>query len=61
MRYSLSLEIGKDISSKYSKKRKVGLSPSKKNFVICLIESPLKVMKKCFLFHFKSSFRFQVI
>ena len=32
---------------------KVGLSPSKKICVICLIEN----YKKCFLFHLKSSFR----
>ena len=40
---------------------KVGLSPSKKICVICLIESPLKKYQKCFLFHLKSSFRAQVI
>ena len=27
---------------------KVGLSPSKKKFVICLIEDPLEVMKNAF-------------
>ena len=40
---------------------KVKLSPSKKNNVICFIESPLKMMKKCFLFHLKSSFGSQDI
>ena len=38
---------------------KVGLSPSKKVCVICFIESPLKMIKKCFLFHLESSFRSQ--
>ena len=32
-----------------------------KNFVICFIESPLKMMKNAFLFHLKSSFRSQDI
>ena len=32
-----------------------------KNCVICFIESPLKMMKKYFLFHLKSSFRDQDI
>ena len=32
-----------------------------KKIVICLIESPLKNDEKCFLFHLKSSFRFQDI
>ena len=36
---------------------KVGLSPSKKICFICFIESPSKMIKKCFLFHLKSSFR----
>ena len=40
---------------------KVGPSPSKKNRVIFLIESPLKMKKKSFLFHLKSSFRSQDI
>ena len=35
---------------------KVGLSPSKKNFVICLIESPLKMMKNDFYFVLKAFF-----
>ena len=35
---------------------KVGLSPSKKNYVICLIESPSKMTKNAFLFYLKSSF-----
>ena len=38
-----------------------GLSPSKKICVICFIKSPLKVIKKCFLFHLKSSFHSQDI
>ena len=38
-----------------SKKVKTGLSPSKK----ITIESPLKMIKKCFLFHLKCSFRSQ--
>ena len=42
-------------------KLKVGLSPSKKVCVICLIESPLKMMKNAFLFHLGSSFPSQVI
>ena len=41
---------------------KVGPSPSKKNRVIFLIESPVKMKKKkSFLFHLKSSFRSQDI
>ena len=40
---------------------KVALSPSKKICVICLTESPLKMIKKCHLFHLKSSFRSQDI
>ena len=40
---------------------KVGLSPSKKNCVICMIKSPFKKDGKCFLFHVKSSFRSQDI
>ena len=35
---------------------KVGLSPSKKICVICLIESPLKMMKNAFYFILKSLF-----
>ena len=35
---------------------KVGLSPSKKNGVICLIESPLKMMKNAFYFILKALF-----
>ena len=34
----------------------VGLSPSKKNCVICLIESPLKMMKNVFYFILKACF-----
>ena len=33
--------------------------PSKKNCVIFFIESPLKIMKKCFSFHLESLFRSQ--
>ena len=35
---------------------KVGLSPSKKVCVICLIESPLKLMKNAFYFILKALF-----
>ena len=35
---------------------KVGLSPSKKVCVICLIESPLKMMRNAFYFNFKGLF-----
>ena len=35
---------------------KVGLSPAKKNRVICLIESPLKMMKNAFYFILKVCF-----
>ena len=35
---------------------KVGLSPSKKNCVMCLIESPLKMMKNAFYFSLKALF-----
>ena len=35
---------------------KVGLSPSKKFFVICLIENPLKMMKNVFYFILKAFF-----
>ena len=35
---------------------KVGLSPSKKICVICLIESPLKMMKNVFYFILKALF-----
>ena len=38
---------------------KVGLSSSEKICVICLIASPLKMMKNAFLFHLKSSFHSQ--
>ena len=37
-------------------KIKVGLSPSKKSCVICLIESPLKMMKNAFYFILKTLF-----
>ena len=36
---------------------KLGLLPCKKNCVICLIESPLKMMKNVFVFHLKRFFR----
>ena len=45
----------------YSYKLKVGLSPSKKICVICLIDSPLKMMKNVFLIRLKSFFRSQDI
>ena len=35
---------------------KVGLSPSKKACAICLIESPLKMMKNTFYFILKALF-----
>ena len=35
---------------------KVGLSPSKKNCFICLIESPLKMIKNAFYFILKALF-----
>ena len=35
---------------------KVGLSPSKKNCVICVIERPLKMMKNAFYFILKALF-----
>ena len=35
---------------------KAGLSPSKKNFVICFIESPLKIIKNAFCFILKALF-----
>ena len=35
---------------------KVGLSPFKKNCAICLIESPLKMMKNVFYFNLKALF-----
>ena len=34
----------------------VPLSPANESFLICFIESPLKMLKKCFLFYFRSSF-----
>ena len=37
---------------------KVGLSPSKKIYVICFIESPLKMMKNAFYFILKNLFSF---
>ena len=35
---------------------KVGLSPSKKNCVVCLIKIPLKMMKNIFYFILKALF-----
>ena len=37
---------------------KVGISPSKKNCVICLIKSPLKMMKNVFYLILKDLFSF---
>ena len=39
---------------------KVGLSPSKKNCVISLIESPLKMMKSAFYFTLKALFVLEI-
>ena len=39
---------------------KIGLSPSKKNCVICFIESPLKVMKNAFYFILKAPFVLEI-
>ena len=35
---------------------KVGLSPSKKNFFVCVTESPLKMIKNAFYFILKAIF-----
>ena len=35
---------------------KVGLSPSRKNCVICFVESPLKIMRNAFYFILKALF-----
>ena len=43
-----------------SKTVKVGLSPSKKIFVICLIENLLKMMKNAFYFIIKANFVLQI-
>ena len=40
---------------------KVGLSTSKNMSFVCFNERPLKNDEKCFIFHFKRSFRFQDI
>ena len=40
---------------------KVGLSPSKEIFVICLIESPLKIMKSAFYVILKVLFVFDFL
>ena len=39
---------------------KVGLSPSKKNCVVCLIKIPLKMMKNIFYFILKALFVFKI-
>ena len=39
---------------------KVGLSPSKKNYVNCFIESPLQMMKNVFYFILKAYFVFKI-
>ena len=44
-----------------AKNFKVGLSTFKKISAICLIESPLKMMKNAFYFILKALFRFQDI
>ena len=41
-------------------KLKVGLSPSEKNCVICLIGSPLKMMKNAFYFILKALFGLKI-
>ena len=43
-------------SKKPKSKLKVGLSPSKKNCVICLLESPLKIAKNAFYFILEALF-----
>ena len=40
---------------------KVGLSPSKKFGIICLIESPLKEMKNAFYFILKALFVLKIL
>ena len=40
---------------------KVGLSPSKKNCVICLIERPIKMMKITFYFILKAFFVLKIL
>ena len=40
---------------------KVGLLPSKKICVLCLIESPLKMMKNVFYFILKALFALKII
>ena len=39
---------------------KVGLSPSEKNCVMCLLESPLKIMKNTFYFILKGLFGLKI-
>ena len=59
---SLNSNFLTDNKTAFSKKSyhgtniKVGLSPSKEIFFICVNHSPSKIMKKCFLFHLSSSF-----
>ena len=42
--------------SHISYRLKLGLSPSKKNCIICFTESPLKMMKNAFFFILKALF-----
>ena len=49
-------EYSKQITDSQIRKVKVGLSPSKKICVICLTESPLKMMKNTFYFILKALF-----
>ena len=54
----LNLTIGLQLAQNTRKMAvlKVGLSPSKKICVICLIESPLKMLKNAFYFILKALF-----
>ena len=54
------IDIKGNTYTNIGKEVKVGLSPSKKICVICLLESPLKMMKNAFYFML-SSFRSQDI
>ena len=45
-----------DADPKVIKHVKITLSPSKNNYVICFIESPLKIMKNVFYFILKTLF-----
>ena len=49
-------EYSKQIIDSQIRKVKVGLPPSKKICVICLTESPLKMMKNTFYFILKALF-----